>query len=286
MVILVEKLNYFYNRKTPFEHQAFEDISFCVPSGKVLGVLGPIGSGKTTLARALNGLIQPTSGKISIDGVDIKKFGPDLRKKVALVFQQPEKQLFEETVFGDIAFPLTSRYEFPEKDIDLRVRKACATVDLDIDLIRNRSPFDLSSGEKRRVAIAGALVNDPSVLVLDEPASDLDPPSLSMLNDIIRSFTRTGKHTVVIVSHDMDCFLPVLDLLLVMNHGKMISFGSVREVCYELRENPELRITLPSLGLLVAELRARNIPMPEEGFDLQMIKNRLTHLLRIGRFET
>ncbi|MGA8831008.1 MAG: ATP-binding cassette domain-containing protein, partial [Desulfomonilaceae bacterium] len=137
MEILVEKLNYFYNRKTPFERQAFQDISFCVPSGKVLGVLGPIGSGKTTLARTLNGLIQPASGEISIDGVDIRKFGPDLRKMVALVFQQPEKQLFEETVFADIAFPLTSSYEFSEKDIDLRVRKACATVGLDIDLVRN-----------------------------------------------------------------------------------------------------------------------------------------------------
>jgi energy-coupling factor transport system ATP-binding protein len=284
--ILVEKLNYFYYRHTPFERQAFQDISFCVPSGKVLGVLGPIGSGKTTLARTLNGLIQPASGKIYIDGVDIKKFGPDLRKRVALVFQQPEKQLFEETVFADIAFPLTSSYEFSEKDIGLRVRKACATVDLDIDLIGNRSPFELSSGEKRRVAIAGALVNDPSVLVLDEPASDLDPPSLSMLNDIIRSFTKTGNHTVVIVSHDMDCFLPVLDLLLVMNHGQMVSFGSVRKVCSELRENPELRISLPSLGLLVAELRARNIPMPEDSFDLEVIKKRITHLLRTGRFKT
>ena len=107
-----------------------------------------------------------------------------------------------------------------------------------------------------------------------------------MLNDIIRSFTRSGNHTVVIVSHDMDCFLPVLDLLLVMNRGKMVSFGSVRKVCSELRENPELRITLPSLGLLVAELRAHNIPMPEDGFDLQLIKKRITHLLRTGRFQT
>ncbi len=283
MEIRVENLNYFYDHKTPFERHALRDISFFVPSGKVLGVLGPIGSGKTTLARTLNGLVQPTSGKVSIGGIDVKKFGPDVRKRVALVFQQPEKQLFEETVFSDIAFPLTSSYEFAEEDIELHVRTACASVGLDIDQIGSRSPFDLSSGEKRRVAIAGALVNDPSVLVLDEPASDLDPPSLLILNDIIRSFTETGKRTVVIVSHDMDCFLPVLDLLLVMNRGKIVSSGPVRNVCSELRENPELRNILPSLGLLVEELRARNIPMPEDNFDLQLIKERIMDVLQAGR---
>jgi len=281
--IRVENLNYFYNHKTPFERHALRDISFFVPPGKVLGVLGPIGSGKTTLARTLNGLVQPTLGKVSIGGIDVKRFGPDVRKKVALVFQQPEKQLFEETVFSDIAFPLTSSYEFAEEDIELRVRTACATVGLDIDQIGSRSPFDLSSGEKRRVAIAGALVNDPSILVLDEPASDLDPPSLLILNHIIRSFTETGKRTVVIVSHDMDCFLPVLDLLLVMNRGKIVSSGPVRNVCSELRENPELRNILPSLGLLVEELRARNIPMPEDNFDLQLIKERIMDVLQAGR---
>ncbi|MGC8605013.1 MAG: ATP-binding cassette domain-containing protein, partial [Desulfomonilaceae bacterium] len=171
-------------------------------------------------------------------------------------------------------------YELVDEAVKSRVKMACALVGLDIEQIGTRSPFALSSGEKRRVAIAGALINDPSALILDEPASDLDPPSLLMLNDIIRSFVQTGKRTVVIVSHDMDCFLPVLDLLLVINRGKMISFGSVRKVCSEQRGNSQIRDFLPSLGLLVEELRVRDVPMPEGRSDLKSIREGVMCLLR------
>ncbi|MGC8660226.1 MAG: ATP-binding cassette domain-containing protein [Desulfomonilaceae bacterium] len=259
------------------------DVNFCVPSGKVLGILGPVGSGKTTLVRTLNGLIRPDSGDIFLDGVSIQKFGPSLRKKVALVFQHPEKQLFEETVFKDIAFPLINGDGHPEADVLVDVMRACELVGLDINQIRDRSPFDLSSGEKRRVAIAGALVNDPSILILDEPASDVDPPSLSMLNDLIKAFKGSGDRTVIIVSHDMDCFLPVLDLLMVINQGEVACFGSVSEVCSRLRSDPELRNFLPSLGLLVEELRARNVPIPENRYDVEFIRDHVLDSLNTGR---
>lgn len=281
--VRVENLNYFYNRKTCFERHALQDINFRVPPGKVLGVLGPIGSGKTTLVRTLNGLIQPDSGDIFLDGVNIKNFGSSLRKKVALVFQHPERQLFEENVFKDIAFPLMNSDGPPKEEVFINVTKACEAVGLDIAQIGDRSPFDLSSGEKRRVAIAGALVNDPSILILDEPASDIDPPSLLTLNEIIRSFTNSGERVVIIVSHDMDCFLPVLDLLLVINRGKVVSFGSVSEVCSELRSNSELRNFLPSLGLLVEELRARNAPMAKNCYDVEFIRDHILHSLKTGR---
>ncbi len=283
MEIRVENLNYHFSYGTPFERHALKNISFTVPSGKVLGILGPIGSGKTTLARNLNGLASPTSGSVFINNVDIGSMGNGLRKQVALVFQQPEKQLFEESVFADIAFPLVSSADFEEEEVDYHVRQACATVGLDIDAIGDRNPFDLSSGEKRRVAIAGALVNNPDILILDEPAANLDPPSLSALNRIIDSFRKSGARTVIIVSHDMDCFLTLLDLLAVMKAGEMVAFGSVSEVCARLRDQHDLREILPSIGMLAEELKARNIPIPNDNFDLQLIKKAIMDILGAER---
>jgi energy-coupling factor transport system ATP-binding protein len=281
--IRVENLNYHFSYGTPFERHALKNISFTVPSGKVLGILGPIGSGKTTLARNLNGLASPTSGSVFINNVDIGSMGDGLRKKVALVFQQPEKQLFEESVFADIAFPLVNSADFEEEEVDYQVRQACATVGLDIDAIGDRNPFDLSSGEKRRVAIAGALVNNPDILILDEPAANLDPPSLLALNRIVDSFRKNGARTVIIVSHDMDCFLTLLDLLAVMKAGEMVAFGSVSEVCARLRDHHDLRAILPSIGMLVEELKARNIPIPNDNFDLQLIKKAIMDILSAER---
>ncbi|MFA6220817.1 MAG: ATP-binding cassette domain-containing protein [Desulfomonilaceae bacterium] len=283
MEIRVENLNCSFNRGTPLERQALKNISFVVPSGKIVGILGLVGSGKTTLVRTLNGLLKPDSGRIVLGGADISKYGSDLRKKVALVFQHPEKQLFEETVFRDIAFPLINNDDFSEEDVEVLVSKACSRVRLEIDEIRDRSPFELSSGEKRRVALAGALVNDPEILILDEPASDLDPPSLVTLKDFIRSFNNGGSRTVMIVSHEMDCFLSELDLLLVIHEGQEVCFGSIRKVCSELRNHSELRRILPTVGLLVEELRSRNISMPKDTFDLQSIRDSIVQAFRSGR---
>lgn len=277
--IRVENLNYYFSKGTPFERHALRNISFTVPSGKVIGILGPIGSGKTTLARNLNGLVIPTSGRVFLNDVDISRLGPGVRKKVALVFQQPEKQLFEETVFADIAFPLVNTADFEEEEVNLRVTQACATVGLDIEVIGDRNPFDLSSGEKRRVAIAGALVNNPDVLILDEPAADLDPPSLMVLNETINNFRNSGDRTVVVISHDMDCFLPLLDLLAVMKSGEMVAFGTVSDVCSKLKDHGELRWILPRIGLLAEELRARNIAIPRDNFDLQLFRKAIMDLL-------
>lgn len=191
--------------------------------------------------------------------------------------------MFEETVFRDIAFPLINNYDFSEEDVEVLVRKACSRVGLEIDELKDRSPFELSSGEKRRVALAGALVNDPDILILDEPASDLDPPSLVTLKDFIKSFNNRGSRTVLIVSHEMDCFLSELDLLLVIHEGQKVCFGSVQKVCSELRNNSELRRILPAIGLLVEELRSRNILIPEDSFDLQSIRDSIVQAIRSGR---
>jgi energy-coupling factor transport system ATP-binding protein len=281
--IRVENLNCSFNRGTPLQRHALKNISFVVPSGKIVGILGLIGSGKTTLVRTLNGLLKPDSGSIILGGKDISEYGSNLRKKVALVFQHPERQLFEETVFRDIAFPLINNYDFSEEDVEVLVRKACSRVGLEIDEIKDRSPFELSSGEKRRVALAGALVNDPEILILDEPASDLDPPSLVTLKDFIKSFNNRGSRTVLIVSHEMDCFLSELDLLLVIDKGQTVCFGSVQKVCSELRNNSELRRILPTVGLFVEELRSRNILIPEDSFDLQSIRDSIVQAIRSGR---
>jgi energy-coupling factor transport system ATP-binding protein len=281
--IRVENLNCCFSRGTPLERHALKNISFVVPSGKIVGILGLVGSGKTTLVRTLNGLLKPDSGSILLGGADISKYGSNLRKRVALVFQHPEKQLFEETVFRDIAFPLINNYDFSEEDVEVLVRKACSRVGLEIDDLKDRSPFELSSGEKRRVALAGALVNDPDILILDEPASDLDPPSLVTLKDFIKSFNNRGSRTVLIVSHEMDCFLSELDLLLVIDKGQTVCFGSVHKVCSELRDNSELRQILPTVGLLVEELKSRNIIVPEDSFDLQSIRDSIVQALRSGR---
>jgi energy-coupling factor transport system ATP-binding protein len=273
--IRVERLEYVYNPGTPLELKALAGIDFVVGTGKFAGILGGTGSGKTTLIRNLNGLLAPTSGRVLLDGTDARSFGPSLRKRVGVVFQRPERQLFEETVFKDISFVLRKFSGLSNETIRDRVRQAATTLGLNIDQLGDRSPSALSEGQKRKVAIAGILVNEPEVLILDEPAVGLDPPSIADLASVLAQMKESREKTVVIVSHDMDPFLHLLDFLMVIDKGINLAFGTPDEVCRSLSEKNAVRQLLPDLALLVHDLREAGYDLPPNEFRIPVLVEKL-----------
>jgi len=276
--IKVENLAYIYNPGTPLEIRALEEVSFVLPSGKVLGILGGTGSGKTTLIKTLNGLLQPSKGRVLLNGVEAKEFGPDLRRKVSIVFQRPERQLFESTVAQDISFALRRVSELTEKEIRDRVQEAGDLVGLDIKSLADRSPTTLSDGEKRKTAIAGVLVNKPEVLVLDEPAVGLDAPSVRELVDLVHELSKSRGASVIIVAHDVEAFLPVLDQMMVLGKGRVAALGSPAEVCEALGDDPEMRDLLPGIGILVRDLRKAGYSIAADETRIPALVNRLLEL--------
>ena len=278
MEIKVENLAYVYNPGTPLELRALEDVSFVLPSGKVLGILGGTGSGKTTLIKTLNGLLEPNRGRVLLDGMDSNDFGHGLRRKVGIVFQRPERQLFESTVEKDISFALRRLLGFTEREIQERVKAAADLVGLDIKSLADRSPITLSDGEKRKAAIAGVLVNEPDVLVLDEPAVGLDLPSINLLVGLVHELSKSQGASVIVVSHDMEPFLPVLDLLMVLNEGRVEAFGSPAGVCEELEDDSAVRNLLPEIALLVHDLRKAGHSIERTEIRTSELVNRLLEL--------
>jgi len=278
--IRVENLEYVYNPGTSLEVKALQDVTFTLPHSKVLGIIGGTGSGKTTLVKNLNGLLTPTRGKIFIDGKDYRSYGPSLRRKVGVVFQQPERQLFEETVYKDISFALTRLPGMREAVVRDRVEYACKLIGLDLRSIADHAPLTLSDGQKRKVAIAGILVNQPEALVLDEPAVGLDPPSLAELILFLQNLKVSGDRTIVIVSHDMDPFLEILDFMLVLDRGRVAAFNSPEQVCDVLGDDEVLREFLPELALLAHDLRKAGHPIPPNQF---RITNLLGGLVKLSR---
>ena len=276
--IRVENLSYVYNPGTPLQINALEDVNFVLPAGKVLGILGGTGSGKTTLIKNLNGLLLPTKGRVLVDDVESSQYGAGLRRKVGIVFQRPERQLFESTVARDISFALRRFSELNEAAIQDRVRAAAGLVGLDIEVVAERSPVELSGGEKRKAAIAGVLVNDPEVLILDEPAVGLDLPSITELVAFVRQLNESKGRTVVIVSHDMEAFLPVLNLLMVLSDGRVAAFGHPGEVCEALGEDAAMRNLLPGLALLIQDLRKAGYPISETEVNIPVLVDRLLQL--------
>jgi len=280
MDIRVDRVSYVYNPGTPLEQEALRDISFVLPTGKVLGLIGGTGSGKTTLIRNLNGLLTPTSGSILLDGVEIRAYGPALRHKVGVVFQRPERQLFEDTVFHDISFVLRRFSLLSESTIRSAVERACNLVGLDIGEVGDRSPRALSDGERRKAAIAGILVNEPEVLVLDEPAVGLDPPSVFDLVSMIGSMKERGGTSFVIASHDMDPFLEILDLMMLLQEGHVAACGTPDEVCSELADDEKFRPWLPDLAVLVHDLRAAGYPIRPNEFRISDLVQQLTDIVQ------
>ena len=255
-ILQVQNLNYIYSIGTPFQHQALSDVSFSVNRGEFIGVIGHTGSGKSTLMQQLNGLLKPTSGKILLDGKDIwsdKKLTRQARFRVGLVFQYPEYQLFEETVYKDIAFG-PKNMGLKSDEIDRRVREAAAIVGL-TEAQLEVSPFDLSGGQKRRVAIAGVIAMEPEVLILDEPTAGLDPQGREGILQNIEDYRRTHNATIMMVSHSMDDVARLTDRLLVLNGSHIAMDGTPAEVFTRAEELVEMGLNIPRVTRVFLQLK-------------------------------
>jgi len=279
MEISVQGLDYVYNAGTPLEVEALRNVTFSIPRGNVVGILGASASGKTTLLKILNGLLTPTSGRVLIAGRDSQTFDADLRTKIGLVFQQPERQVFERTVFEDIAFVLKLASKLPDRVIHERVLEASELVGLDIHTLAPRSPWTLSKGEMRLVAIAGVLANQPEVLILDEPTVGLSPESISRLVELIRRMKTVRSRTVILVSHIMDPFLSDLDSLMVLERGRLAANGTPAEVCKAIGDDPEMRLLLPEIALLVHDLQREGIPITADNYSIPILAQRLVDFM-------
>ena len=261
-ILQVQNLNYIYSAGTPFEHQALHDVSFSVSRGEFIGIIGHTGSGKSTLMQQLNGLLKPTSGKILLDGKDIwsdKKLTRQARFRVGLVFQYPEYQLFEETVYKDIAFG-PKNMGLKAEEIDRRVREAAGFVGLTEKQLEV-SPFDLSGGQKRRVAIAGVIAMEPEVLILDEPTAGLDPVGREEILKNIEDYRRKHNATIMMVSHSMDDVARLTDRLLVMNGSHLAMDGTPAEVFQRAEELLEMGLNIPQVTRVFLELKKMGAPV-------------------------
>lgn len=263
-VLELKNLSFVYGQKTPFEKRAVDNVSLSIEKGEFIGIIGHTGSGKSTLVQMLNGLIQPTEGQVLLDGEDIWQNPKDIRNvrfKVGMVFQYPEYQLFEETVYKDIAFGPTNMGK-TEQEIDLAVRKAAEFTDLKPELLQ-KSPFDLSGGEKRRAAIAGVIAMDPEVLVLDEPTAGLDPMGRDVLLSQIVQYHKKRKNTVLLVSHSMEDIARVADRIIVMNESHLVMFDKTREVFSHGRELKKIGLRVPQITKIMLELKEKGYDVPD-----------------------
>ena len=262
-VLEIKNLNYIYSIGTPFEHKALDNVSFAVNRGEFIGIIGHTGSGKSTLMQQLNGLLKPTSGQVLLDGQDIwsdKKLTRQARFKVGLVFQYPEYQLFEETVYKDIAFGPKNMGLKPD-EIDRRVREAAEFVGLTEKQLEV-SPFDLSGGQKRRVAIAGVIAMEPEVLILDEPTAGLDPTGRAEILDNIDRYRKAKNATVMMVSHSMEEVARMTDRLLVMCDAHLAMDGTPAEVFTNAEALVEMGLNIPQVTQVFLHLRKMGVDIP------------------------
>lgn len=282
MPIELKHLTHTYSEGSAFQSTALEDVSVTIEDGEFLAVVGHTGSGKSTLVQHLNGLLKPTGGQVLIDGEDLNGEHVNrraLRQKVGLVFQYPEYQLFEETVARDIAFGPKNQ-GLDSAEIDRRVRWAMAHVQLDYDKYAERSPFELSGGQMRRVAIAGVLAMEPKVLILDEPTAGLDPRGRDRILGMIRDLHAEGGMTVIMVSHSMDDVARLATRMLVMSHGKMVMMDTPRAVFQQRDLLRSIGLDVPQAAKLCARLRECGLNLPE---DLYTQEELLSALLRLWK---
>ncbi len=258
-----QNVTYVYGKNTPFEKAAVHNVSLTIRDNAVTGLIGHTGSGKSTLAQMMNALIRPTSGKVLLSGEDINAKGyntPSVRYKVGLVFQYPEYQLFEETVYKDIAYG-PRNMGLSDDAIDREVRKAAEFVGLDASLL-DKSPFELSGGQKRRVAIAGVLAMDPEILVLDEPAAGLDPRGRNEILSRLVAYRKARGNSLVIISHSMEDIALYSDEVIAMSHGSVLTVGTPKEVFSK-------HDLLASAGLDIPQVTEVLVKLKEKGLDIR-----------------
>jgi energy-coupling factor transport system ATP-binding protein len=269
----------------PYESVALTDISFEIGKGEFVGIIGHTGSGKSTLIQHLNGLLKPKSGSIRIDGVDITGKDVkmrDIRRKIGLVFQYPEYQLFEETVHKDVAFgPLN--LGLTQDEADGRVVEAIGLVGLNYDDIADRSPFELSGGQKRRVAIAGVIAMKPEILILDEPTAGLDPKAHADILQMIEKIHDVQQNSIILVSHNMGDIARLADKVLVMDRGKLALTGTPAEVFHEADLLESLGLGLPPAAFLMRALKKRGVPVSAEPITIEAAEEELYHILKNGK---
>ena len=269
-ILEIQNLSHVYSADTPFERAALRDVSLSIQRGEFVGLIGHTGSGKSTLIQHFNGLLKPTSGRVLFDGEDIwkdVKFTREIRFKVGLVFQYPEHQLFEETVYQDISFG-PKNMGLSEEEIRARVERAAQFVGI-TDAELQKSPFDLSGGQKRRAAIAGVIAMEPDVLILDEPTAGLDPRGRESILQNIRDYQAAQHAAVVMVSHSMEEIASNVDRLLVMNHGQNVMNGTPAEVFSHAEELVEMGLAIPKMTQLFLALKRRGVPVDTSVFSVE-----------------
>ena len=280
-MIEVRNLSYTYSKNTPFEHKALDNVSFQADNGEFIGVIGHTGSGKSTLMQQLNGLLKPDSGTVLLDGQDIFAKGVNLRNvraRVGLVFQYPEYQLFEETVYRDIAFG-PKNMGLSEEEIEERVREAARFVDFDEDLLQ-KSPFELSGGQKRRAAIAGVLAMQPDVLVLDEPTAGLDPYSRERLLAQIRDYHDRKNATILLVTHSMEDIAATVGRIIVMNDSHIMMDGTPEQVFARAEELIAIGLDVPQITRVFMELERMGVSVGTSIYTVKYAARLVTELLK------
>jgi energy-coupling factor transport system ATP-binding protein len=281
MSIKIENLTHIYMAKTPFEKVALSNVNVNINDGEFVALIGHTGSGKSTLIQHMNGLLKPNQGKIFVDDVDITGSGvklTDIRKKVGLVFQYAEYQLFEETIEKDIMFGPKNLGLNDEEALE-RTKRAMDMVGLDYETYKNKSPFDLSGGQKRRVAIAGVVAMEPRVLILDEPTAGLDPKGRDEILGELYKLHKSYNMTIILVSHSMEDVAKVADRILVMDEGKCVLDGTPKEIFKEVDTLENVGLAVPQVTYLMRELRKVGFELPDDIFTLEQAKKELLRIL-------
>lgn len=282
MSIEVRGLTHIYSEGLPHESIAIEDVTFKAEAGRLVGIIGHTGSGKSTLMQHLNGLLKPKSGTIVIGETDITADGVvmrDIRRKIGLVFQYPEYQLFEETVAKDVAFG-PRNLGLSEEEIDARIEEAVEMVGLDYHAIKNVSPFDLSGGQKRRVAIAGVIAMKPEVLILDEPTAGLNPKAHEDILEMVKTIHRNENNIIFLVSHNMNDIARMSDKVLVMDHGKLVMDGTPEEVFSRGEELKAMGLDVPDSMEIVSKLKAKGMDIKGACLTMDEAADKIAEILK------
>lgn len=283
MPIAFEDVSYIYDAGAPWQKQALQGINLRIEDGEFVGIVGPTGSGKSTLVQHLNGLILPTGGKVLVDDIEVgtdRRRMKELRRKVGLVFQYPEQQLFEETVRADIAFG-PGNMELDPDEIDRRVEWACEAVGLESEVL-DRSPFELSGGQMRRVAIAGVLAMKCQVLVLDEPTAGLDPRGRAAILNQLKALNRSGM-TMIMVSHSIDDLARLADRIVVMWEGRIGMQGETREVFRHFDQLQKMSLDVPQIARIMLRLKEAGLPVTTDVLTVDEAAEALAQVLREGQ---